>query len=124
MPIRRYMSPNKSPYSDRRSGPRIPISTDTPVYLETVFDGADVTLLVENLSTGGALLMCPEICESLQPGECLPDGVMTLPGGTAGVNVVVRWTFWPRAGVQFEGISTEAAEQIAEFLESLRCQIC
>jgi hypothetical protein len=95
--------------------------TDKPVYLETVFERTDVSMLVENLSAGGALLMCPDVCELLQTGQKLRDGLLVLPEGVAeGVNIVVRWKLWPRVGVQFDGVPSKAAAQIEGLLESLR----
>jgi hypothetical protein len=78
-------------------------------------------MLVENLSMGGALLMCPVIYNSLQHGQCLPDVELVLSDtNSPRVNVVVRWQFWPRIGVQFDNLSANAASQISQSLETLK----
>jgi hypothetical protein len=115
------MRQNEKPYTEQRSSERVPLPTDPPVYLETIFDRAAVSMLVENLSSGGALLMCPDVCESLETGQCLRNGILVLPEGvSAGINVIVRWKLWPRVGVQFDGITPKAAHQIEELLGSTR----
>jgi hypothetical protein len=93
---------------------------DTPVYLDMTFDWAELSMLVENLSSGGALLMCPDVCESLETGQCLQEGVLVSPRGLTVINVIVRWKLWPRVGVEFDRISSTAAAQIANLLESAR----
>ncbi len=79
-------------------------------------------MLVENLSMGGALLIAPSVCESLQPGQRFAQGVLALsPTNTPEVELIVRWQVWPRVGVQFDGLSSDAADKISQFLlESLR----
>src|SRR5213075_793080 len=99
----------QSTYLNRRSSERVALSPEQPVYFQTVFDGFEVSMLVENLSMGGALLMCPGISESLHTGSHLSDGVLVLSkADSPRVDVIVRWQLWPRVGVQFENISTEA----------------
>ena len=93
------MSQDKPEESDRRSSERFVLPADTPVYLEAVFNGAKVKLLVEDISTGGVLLMAPDICLSLNSGRVL-HGVLMFPEGSAEVDAVVRWQLWPRVGVQ------------------------
>ena len=108
--------------SERRSSERIPLSRETPVYFRAFHDGTDAEMLVENLSMGGALLMAPGVCESLLPGQRLPNCALALSEAeTVQVDVIVRWQLWPRVGVQFDGLSSDAADQISTFLlESLR----
>jgi hypothetical protein len=78
-------------------------------------------MLVENISTGGALLMCPAIYNSVQPGQQLTDGELVLAdANNPRVDVIVRWQFWPRIGVQFEKLSPDAASQISKLIESLK----
>jgi len=94
---------------------------EKPVYANLVFEGISLNIFVENLSTGGALLMCPDICESLHIGRRLAHGVLVLSDAErALVDVVVRWKLWPRVGVQFDGISTQTTAQLSQFLESLK----
>jgi len=106
---------------NRRSAERVPMSPEKPVYAQLVFEGIALNIFVENLSTGGALLMCPDICEALHVGRRLADGVLVLPDTEkAMVDVIVRWKFWPRVGVQFDGISPQTTAQLSLFLESLK----
>ena len=97
------------------------MSSEKPVYAQLLFEGAELNIFVENLSTGGALLLCPDICESLQVGRRLADGMLVLPDTEkALVDVIVRWKLWPRVGVQFDGISPQTTAQLSLFLESLK----
>ena len=106
---------------NRRSAERVPMSPEKPVYAQLVFEGIALNIFVENLSTGGALLLCPDICESLQVGRRLADGMLVLPDTEkALVDVIVRWKLWPRVGVQFDGISPQTTAQLSLFLESLQ----
>jgi hypothetical protein len=96
------------------------MSAERPVYFRTILDGAEVHMLVENLSMGGASLMAPGIYEHVHPGQRLSDGVLVLSDANcASVSVIVRWKFWPRMGIQFDGLTRDAAAQISELLESL-----
>lgn len=113
------MSQDEPGKSDRRSSERIVLPADTPIYLEAIFNGAKVKLLVEDISTGGVLLMAPDICLSLNSGRVL-HGVLMFPEGSAEVDTVVRWQLWPRVGVQFLAISRESSASISKFFESLR----
>jgi len=118
------MQMHESQYLNRRSSERVPMAPERPVYFQTVVDGAEVCLFVENLSMGGALLMCPDICETLRTGQRIPDGVLVLSDAdSTNVNVIVRWQFWPRVGVQFDGISHEAAAKISQLLRSLKASL-
>jgi hypothetical protein len=111
----------KSKYSERRSTERFVMSAERPVYFRTIHDGVEVLMLVENLSMGGALLMCPGIYESLRPGQRLSDGALVLSEANCPrVDVIVRWQFWPRIGVQFDGLTRDAAGQISELIETLQ----
>ena len=106
--------------SNRRSSERFVISGEKSVYFRTVHGGIEFRMLVENLSMGGALLMCPAIYESIQTGECLSDGELVLSDSNSlRVNAIIRWQFWPRIGVQFDQLSWDAAAQISQLLESL-----
>src|SRR6266516_3714076 len=69
----------KQPNDERRSADRVGIPSEQPVYIETVLDGKEVGLLVENFSTGGALLICPEGSDSLRAGKRLPNCLLVLP---------------------------------------------
>ena len=97
------------------------MSAEKPVYLRAVHDGREFDMLVENLSMGGALLMCPAIYGSLKDGQHLPDGELILSGSNnPRVNVIVRWQLWPRLGVQFDNLSGDAASQISQLIGTLR----
>jgi hypothetical protein len=113
------MNQHKPEESERRTSERIVLPADTPVYLETFFNGAKVKLLVEDISTGGILLMAPDICLSLNSGRVL-HGVLIFPEGSTEVDAIVRWQLWPRVGVQFLAISRESSESISKFFDSLR----
>ena len=96
------------------------MSAEKPVYLRAVHDGNEFEMLVENLSMGGALLMCPAIYGLLQDGQRLADGELTLSGEkNPRVNVIVRWQLWPRLGVQFDNLSVDAASRISQMIETL-----
>jgi c-di-GMP-binding flagellar brake protein YcgR len=112
------MRSNQGPKSNRRSRERFVIPAEIPVYLQTVFNEFRITLLVEDLSIGGALLICPDICESLEIGQCL-HGLLIMPCGKASVDVIVRWRVWPRVGVQFDGISPEVGAQISQVIDAV-----
>ena len=106
---------------ERRTNPRFIMSSNQPVYLQLVHEGQNLCVLVEDLSMGGALLMCPAIYNSIQNGQCLRDGELVLSEGERPqVNVVVRWQFWPRIGVQFDNLSPDAASRISRLLETLK----
>jgi hypothetical protein len=95
------------------------MSAEKPVYLRAVHDGNELRMLVENLSMGGALLMCPVIYGSLHSGQCIPNAELVLSEtNSPRVNVIVRWQLWPRIGVQFDQLSADAASQISELLET------
>jgi len=115
---------HESPFLNRRSSERVEMPAERPVYILTFVDGGEVCLFVENLSMGGALLMCPDICESLRAGQRLSDGVLVLSGAdSTNVNVIVRWQLWPRIGVQFDSISHDAAAKISQLLRSLKASL-
>jgi hypothetical protein len=97
------------------------MSSNQPVYLRIVHEGQNLRILVEDLSMGGALLMCPVLSNSIQNGQCLRDGELVLSEGEkAQVNVVARWQIWPRIGVQFDNLSPDAASRISRLLETLK----
>ncbi len=101
--------------------PRFVMSAERPVYLRAIHDGNELQMLVENLSMGGALLMCPVIYGSLHNGQCLPDAELVLSDrNSPRVNIIVRWQLWPRIGVQFDNLSANAASQISQSLETLK----
>jgi len=114
---------SRGPKIDNRASDRVVLPTEIPVYLKTVFNGAEVHLLVEDLSVGGAMLMCPDVCESLQTGQRLRGVVITLPDSHARVDFIVRWQLWPRVGVEFDKLSPETMAKISQFLASLHVLI-
>ena len=96
------------------------MSAQAPVFFRMMQGGEEVYMLVENLSLGGALLMAPGIYDPLQPGQRLPEGALVFADDSGpNVTVIVRWQFWPRIGVQFDGLSDHAGAQIRLLLESL-----
>jgi c-di-GMP-binding flagellar brake protein YcgR len=106
---------------DRRSAERVPVPAGNPIYIQTVLDGTEIGLLVENLSSGGATLICPDMAELLSDGEYLPESTLVLPDiRHIPVQPVVRWRMWPRVGVQFESLSSETQKQISQFLEGIK----
>src|SRR5262245_50625012 len=102
------MNHNESSNANRRSSTRIMMQPGQEVYVQaTLNDGTEISLLVENLSAGGALLMCPGMF--LHPDKRLDDCLLVLPDfGDVRLNLVVRWQVWPRVGVQFDHLSQEA----------------
>jgi len=117
------MQMNES-FLNRRSSERVALPAERPVYFTTAVDGMEVCLFVENLSMGGALLMCPDICESLRTGQRLSNGVLVLSdANSTQVNLIVRWQLWPRVGVQFDGISHDANAKISQLLRSLKASL-
>jgi len=118
------MQMHESPYLNRRSSERVAMPAERPVYFLTVVDGTEVCLFVENLSMGGALLMCPDICETLHTGQRLSGGVLVLSDADrTNLNLVVRWQLWPRIGVQFDGLSHEATAKISQLLRALKASL-
>ena len=110
---------NSTNWSERRLHPRFVMSGERPVYVRAIHDDQEIHMLVENLSMGGALLMCPAIYGSLHDGQCLPDAELVLSeANIPRINLSVRWQFWPRIGVQFDAISADAASQISQLLET------
>ena len=109
---------NSTNWSERRLHPRFVMSGERPVYVRAIHDDQEIHMLVENLSMGGALLMCPAVYGSLQNGQCLHDAELILSeAGSPRVNLNVRWQFWPRIGVQFDALSAAASSQISQLLE-------
>jgi hypothetical protein len=102
---------------DRRSLERISMRPEIPVYIEAEIDGSDVSLLVENLSTGGATLIYPEESQSLTPGNRLRNCVIKM-AGTAPItlSMTVRWRTWPKVGVEFS-MTADARDQITRVLQ-------
>jgi hypothetical protein len=93
------------------------LPSGTPVYIQARLNGHIANLLVENLSSGGATLISPDDGE-LRNGDALPFSALVLPEGPAiPVTPIVRWTMWPRIGVEFESISDEKEREIARFLD-------
>src|SRR6476659_8501092 len=83
--------------NDRRSVPRVTVPSDSPVYIQRNVDGIDLSLLVENLSESGAMLICPELNEPFQRGEDFGDCMLVLPGvGHAAIKTVILWAMWPK----------------------------
>jgi c-di-GMP-binding flagellar brake protein YcgR len=106
--------------NDRRSAPRVAVPLDKPVYIQRNVDGLELSLLVENLSESGAMLICPELNEPFQTGEDFGDCILVLPGiGHASVKAVIRWAMWPKVGVEFDRISKRSRQQIIQFLNSV-----
>ena len=72
-------------------------------------------MLVENLGMDGALLI--GMCEAFNAGQRLSDATLVFSETeSVQVDVVICWELWPRVGVQFEGLTSDAADRIAKFL--------
>ena len=111
----------KKSQDERRSIERVAISSQKPVYIQTTLDGTEVGLFVEDLSVGGAGLICPEDTDALNAGNRLPDCILVLPNvGRIPLQAIIRWRLWPKVGLQFDSISDDAREQIARFLQQNR----
>ena len=109
-----------SNWQEQRSHPRFVTSAEHPVYVRTVHEGNEFQMLVENLSMGGASLMCPSTYGLLQNGQCLRSAEMFLSNGNRPrMSLIIRWQLWPRLGVEFDNVSPEDAWQISELLETL-----
>src|SRR5207247_30798 len=107
----------KQPNDERRSADRVGIPSEQPVYIQTVLDGKEVGLLVENFSTGGALLICPEGSDSLQAGKHLPNCLLVLPqSGHIRLNATIRWHVWPKVGGEVDSHRGAGADRTARFL--------
>ena len=110
----------QSDINDRRSASRVAVPLAKPVYIQRSVDGLELSLLVENLSETGAMLICPELNEPFQIGDDFGECTLVLPGiGHAPVKAVIRWAMWPKVGVEFDGISKRSRQQIAQFLNSV-----
>jgi c-di-GMP-binding flagellar brake protein YcgR len=108
---------------DRRLAQRVALTSSRPAYIQTWWNGAEAALLVENLSAGGATLICPERAELVGEGEQLPDSILVLPlGPRISVRPIVRWHIWPRIGVQFESIEEDSQQQITKFLRRVKLE--
>jgi hypothetical protein len=80
-------------------------------------DGAQVVLVVENLSADGAALICPEEANDLRAGKRLAACSLVLPGGDrAEVDAVIRWRIWPKLGIQFVGADDDLRGRISRFI--------
>jgi len=108
-------------FDDRRSASRIAVPLAKPVYIQRTVDGLELSLLVENLSESGAMLICPELSDPFQIGEDFGECILVLPGiGRASVKTVIRWAMWPKVGIEFDRISKRSRQQIVQFLNSVR----
>jgi c-di-GMP-binding flagellar brake protein YcgR len=103
---------------DRRSAPRVPL--DQAVYIQRNFEGLELSLLVENLSAAGAMLICPELHERFHAGQDFGECVLVLPGvGHVAVKLEIRWAMWPKVGVEFTNVSKQSRQQIHQFLNAV-----
>jgi c-di-GMP-binding flagellar brake protein YcgR len=105
---------------DRRSIERITIRADRPVYLQVGQDQAALSLLLENISMGGATLICPEESDAFREGKPLAGALLLSDGGRISIQAVVRWRIWPKVGIQFDRLSDEANQQISQILQENR----
>ena len=104
---------------ERRSSTRIAMSSEKPVYLQVELNNTTLGLFVEDLSVGGACLICPEENEAVSAGKHLVLCTLILPDvGRVALKAVVRWRVWPKLGVRFEELSENARQQIAQFLQA------
>ena len=109
--------------AERRTSARVATSSEKPVYLQTEFGGAPVDLFVEDLSLGGAGLICPEDTQALAPGQNLEHCTLVLPNvGRIPLQAVICWRFWPKVGVKFEGLNDNGRQQISQFLQASSLQ--
>lgn len=91
------------------------------MYIQTEMNGAEVGLFVEDLSLGGAGLICPEDTDALSAGKRLADCTLVLPNvARIPLQAIVRWRLWPKVGVQFDPLSDDARQQISQFLQENR----
>lgn len=104
-------------YKRRRSAFRLPMMAAEPVYLLLSLDGVDVDPVVDELSAGGARLVCSRHFESLSEGQLVGPAVLLLQDeGLPVVFPVVRWKNYPVVGVEFMDISEKHREMIFRFL--------
>jgi c-di-GMP-binding flagellar brake protein YcgR len=106
---------------ERRSGTRTEILVHQPVYLEANLDGAKVSMLLENLSEGGATVIYPADSGALEVGRHIEGCVLNIPEvARLSVSPIIRWRVWPKLGLQFDGISDEDRRQITSFLQKVQ----
>ena len=107
------------PGTERRSFERFGMQSGSSAYIQTELNGVQVGLFIEDLSLGGAGLIWPDNPGNLHPGDHLPKCSLVLPEGEPiPVQVVICWQVWPKIGGKFDGLSENARDRIARFLQA------
>lgn len=97
---------------------------DAPVYLLLSMDGVDIDPIVDELSAGGARLLCPKHFERFYEGQFVGPAVLVLQDeGLPVVYPIVKWKNWPVVGVEFMEIADKEREMIFRFLFKLERKI-
>lgn len=88
-----------------------------PVYLLFSVDNLDIDPVVDELSAGGARLMCSKHFDRLYEGQILGPAMLVIRElGTPVVYPVVKWKKRPAIGIEFMNISDKDQEKIYRFL--------
>src|SRR5262245_60855230 len=107
--------------AERRSSERFLMPSN--ICLETILNDVDVKLPIEDLSPGGALLLSPDLSESLQTGQTFDGCTLQFPGGPVRVKATVRWQLWPRVGVEFSTMNSRDLTKLLKFLDSIAVKV-
>jgi len=104
-------------YIQQRAAFRLSMIADEPVYLLLSMDGVDIDPIVDELSAGGARLVCNKHFDRFYEGQLVGPAVLVLQDeGLPVVYPVVKWKSWPVVGVEFMDIGDKEREMLYRFL--------
>ncbi len=104
-------------HAQRRSAFRLTTIASEPVYLLFSLDGLDIDPIVDELSAGGARLLCSRHFDRFYTGQAIGPAVLVLQDvGMPVVYPVVKWKTWPVIGVEFQDIAEKEKELIYRYL--------
>jgi hypothetical protein len=111
-----YAEP-RTEFFGERSGFRLSMIADEPVYLLLSIDGVNVDPIVDELGSGGARLISAKYFDRFYEGQIIGPAVLMLQDeGMPVVYPVVKWKNWPVIGVEFMSIAPKELEMIMRFL--------
>ena len=96
---------------------RLSMKATEPVYLLCSIDNLEIDPVVDELSAGGARLICSKHFDRLYEGQILGPAMLVIREiGTPVVYPVVKWKSRPAIGVEFVNLSEKDQEKIFRFL--------